>query len=393
MKGKDKRPIFVVGFPRSGTTLLAAMLAGHSQLSCGPETRFFQFLAKSDPEDVLFNWPDNALDFLYSVPLMDIPVPDQFDLSRAKIRSYLSRHNPSISVMLSSLCEQFMIDEGKSRWVEKSPEHLRHVHTIRKYFPEAPIIRIIRDPRDAALSMIRMPWGTNDYLGAILLWRQYDDLSSSFFYNDLNSYSLYYEELVKSPESSLRKICDFLDERFEPGMLDTSKSAPSVITSLEPWKQTTLNPVDKSRINVWKRELSEDDNRQTEAVIGDRLRNYRFETVEHFDNVANVYPSIYKLFEYRDFLDRFLERGFRFWSTDQDGKKKALIFIGEPDRDKWLSASKPRRWFNALRIVGEVILGKLRRQEIYWVKNELRPAGTGITSKFISLAFKYTLES
>ena len=87
---KSNAPIFVVGVPRSGTTLLAAMLAAHGSLSCGTETRFFHFLSQTDAEKLIKaeNWPDSATDFLFKLKLVDIPVPEHYALRKEQIRAY-----------------------------------------------------------------------------------------------------------------------------------------------------------------------------------------------------------------------------------------------------------------------------------------------------------------
>ena len=62
-------PIFVVGVPRSGTTLLAAMLSAHSRMSCGPETHLFPWVSRVDGERLCDKdlWPDTATEFLSSI--------------------------------------------------------------------------------------------------------------------------------------------------------------------------------------------------------------------------------------------------------------------------------------------------------------------------------------
>ncbi|MDT8305503.1 MAG: sulfotransferase, partial [Anaerolineae bacterium] len=66
----NKPPIFVVGVQRSGTTLLAALLAAHSRMSCGPETHFFRWLAEEEEPSRLCradSWPETAVSFLSAI--------------------------------------------------------------------------------------------------------------------------------------------------------------------------------------------------------------------------------------------------------------------------------------------------------------------------------------
>ena len=171
-----KTPVFVVGIPRSGTTLLAAMLAAHSRLSCGPETRFFRFLDKTHPHELFKSWPDNAVNFLLNITLIK-SVPEHYGLTKDQLDSYLTKREPSIPVILSSLTEQYMQRAGKNRWVEKSPEHILFVDDIRRYFPHSLIIRILRDPRDTVLSMMKTPWAPHDFVAALFYRRKIDEKS------------------------------------------------------------------------------------------------------------------------------------------------------------------------------------------------------------------------
>src|SRR5262249_35614363 len=166
---KRSAPVFVVGVPRSGTTLLTALLGAHSRLSCSPESAFFAKLSKSNIDELLdsSHWPVRALDFLYSIRIGDVPVPDRYAIPREALISYLKSRRPSPPAMLEALTQQYMIAVGKRRWVEKTPKHLVHASMIRRYYPHSPIIRIVRDPRDLALSLMSVPFGTNTFLGGL----------------------------------------------------------------------------------------------------------------------------------------------------------------------------------------------------------------------------------
>lgn len=385
-------PIFVVGVPRSGTTLLAAMLAAHRQLSCGTETRFFHFLSQVDVGELIKpeNWPDDAIDFLFNMKLVDIPVPEHYALGREQIKAYLDDKTACVPNILSSLTEQFMFREGKKRWVEKSPEHLLFVRDIRKYFPQSPIIQIMRDPRDVALSLNKAPWAPSDFLDAILLWRKYDLSSLDFFQNDQNSLIVHYELLLQSPEDELKKICDFIGEPFETTMLDTSRSANNLVTRKDSWHRIVDKPVDVSRIGVWKRELPESFNRLAEALIGDRIRAYGYECIESFETLAKVYPSLEILVNQRPIFDELVDKGVRFWSYRADEDIKISLYVGLPDNDKWLRHTIPQRWGDILRIISKICWDKLTGRSIYWIRNQILEKKPSYAAKMISSIFRLT---
>lgn len=184
-------PIFIVGILRSGTTLLAAMLGSHSRIDCGPETHFFRYLAMFSEKNLVSrkSWPIEAVDFISSLKLNGEKVHKHFGLSISQIELFLKYQNPSVATMLESLTQLHAKQAGKSRWVEKTPNHMLHLCAIRKHYPLSPIIRIIRDPRDAALSITKLPWASKSALANLFLCDEWNRKSVAFFDDDFNSFN------------------------------------------------------------------------------------------------------------------------------------------------------------------------------------------------------------
>ncbi|OGR95850.1 MAG: hypothetical protein A2V88_13220 [Elusimicrobia bacterium RBG_16_66_12] len=271
-------PIFIVGVPRSGTTLLAAMMGAHSRLGCGPETHFFRGLLEVDVDRLcrLDSWPGRAVDFLFSIRHVGRPVPENYGICRQSLETCLARKTPGVDSILSALTETYALSLGKSRWVEKTPYHLLCLSQIRRHFPDSPVVRIVRDPRDASLSLSRMPWGGVGFMGALCRWKDWDSRSSHFFGSDGRAYTLRYEDLLRSPETELRKLCGFIGERFEDSMRDTARSCLHVNRMDEPWKRMSGRPLDESRVYAWRRHLSKTQNRMAEALLWERLKAYGY---------------------------------------------------------------------------------------------------------------------
>src|SRR5690606_7190047 len=85
-------PIVIVGAPRSGTTLLAAILASHSRICCGQETHFFSKLGSSAVEEALNDpeWPRQATVLLASLDLSGQAVHELYGVTREEISDYLA---------------------------------------------------------------------------------------------------------------------------------------------------------------------------------------------------------------------------------------------------------------------------------------------------------------
>jgi len=131
---------------------------------------------------------------------------------------YRRCENFSVSGVFEALARHDAKADKDMIWGDKSPSYIRHVPLIKKLFPEAKIIHIIRDVRDYCLS-INKAWGKN-MLRAAQRWA--DDVTKAKkdaenFKEDY--FELRYEDLLEAPNDQLKKLCSFLSIKYEPRML------------------------------------------------------------------------------------------------------------------------------------------------------------------------------
>ena len=253
-------PVFVVGGPRSGTTLLSAMLAAHSAFDCGPETHFlsrWSRMARSERERILdpADWPERATSYVCSLSLGKQPIYPMYDLGREEIRAWLAVRPPSLATMLESLTAQRAVRAGALRWVEKTPRHLETPQLITETWPDARILRIVRDPRDAAVSLTKVPFGTPSLLTNLSVLARMSEASADFYRESDAALTVRYEDLVAAPERELRRICEFVAVDYEPGMLEDRSGATGVAAAHEWWKGDATGPLDRSRSGRWAEEM------------------------------------------------------------------------------------------------------------------------------------------
>jgi hypothetical protein len=261
-------PIFVVGVPRSGTTLLATLLSSHSRISCGAETHFFPYLEANYQKALSIlkpsRWTDEAARFMTSLTVEDYHVHELFGVTPEAICRYLRTRSPSIQALLESLTVQQMRATQKGRWLEKTPNHILHLKTIRNLYPSAAIVRIVRDPRDSAYSIAaNLPWASNSPLENAYLISEWHRKSQPFFARDHLNYTLRYEDLVAQPKETLGTLCAFIQEPFEPTMLTTEAAAKYTVHEHEPWKKKVAQEISQDRCYTWKKQKRD---RQVEAV-------------------------------------------------------------------------------------------------------------------------------
>jgi hypothetical protein len=238
MKQKLTTNIFLVGCPRSGTTLLQSLLAAHSDILSFPETKFFMYLIPEyEPRRKFFGIIPRRLKTV---------VKDFLDkIERAeKIKQFSQR------IFIKQYVKQFIkiLDEltfaqGKSIWLEKTPGHVQKISVIKKYVPDAKFIHIVRNGSDVVASLYevtqkypkvwRGPW---DIDTCIDRWINDIEITRRYI-NQPNHTLVRYEDLVANPEKVLRKLCEFIGVEFSETMLEDYRDvAKQLIRDREKWK-------------------------------------------------------------------------------------------------------------------------------------------------------------
>ena len=261
-------PFFIVGCPRSGTTLLSVLLDRHSRLCVPPETGFFAEVAPALPSrddesllDTLRGWPR----------LPELRVTPEAVLER------LGGSPPSIAGVLTAILELYAEAEGKARCGEKTPQHLPHVPIILEHFPGARIVCLLRDGRDVALSLRAMPWGPPTLTAAAELWSTFARLADDFAQQHPDQFRfVYYEKLVTQPGQVLPEVMAFLGERFEPRQLQPHVSSAVVLSRSRPWKGQALGPIDPSRIGKRRHEATAAENTLLDELLSEALRRHGY---------------------------------------------------------------------------------------------------------------------
>src|SRR4051794_17280172 len=131
-------PFFIVGVPRSGTTLLRQMLRGHPRLAVPPESHFVP---------AALNAPSGAA--ALELILRDEHFADwQVDAADVRRRATTSDMTPA-SVVRAAF-ETYAQAQGRPRWGDKTPAYVLHMPLLAEAFPGARFVHIIRDGRDVA---------------------------------------------------------------------------------------------------------------------------------------------------------------------------------------------------------------------------------------------------
>jgi len=377
-------PVFVVGMSRSGTTLLSAMLSAHSRLDCGPESHLLSAHRRLPPEEQAglvdpSTWPDRAADFVADLENRGHRIIEAFGLTRSDTLSWLADRPPSIAAILESLTAQHAERVGAARWVEKTPRHLLTLETIREAWPEAFVVRIVRDPRDVALSLTGMPFAEDTQVGNLVRIDYDDRHSRHFFATDPRVMTLRYEDLVTEPGRELGRVCDFIGEDYEPGMLDRRDSAADVIAEHEWWKGSVSGALDTSRVGRWRTEMSSEVQRFAALHLARYLDEHGYEGSRRPAARVAVIP-VGDAVTARDEALLLGLSGHDLGVVRPSPRRvadlrrqKRLVFVGERGQlDPLRNGKAVERAINTIGLAALLMTRRLKRRPVRWVRQATR---------------------
>ena len=367
--GTATSPIFIVGSGRSGTTLTASILDRHSALATGPETGFFRTFP-AVRERVLNDpaWPDQAVRFLMSLNRMMGNVAANYGLSDAQLRDTLQGRSRTPGAVLDALCGTYAAMNGARRWVEQTPTHILSVRQIRQEWPEAPIIRLLRDPRGVAASYLKVPFGPGTAVGAAFLWQLHDDAARATLDGDPHATIVSYEALLANPQAEVRRICAFIGEAFEPGMLGSPEAAEQPATERPSWLTSVV--IDSSRAEAWHAELSAPDQERVTLICGVGMERHGYSGARTAPQSVTLHPYDEPVSTATALLEEAADRGIAFRPPSAEtpnGRRRPILFWGRPRRLRWTDSpvgSTPRSLGGWARVI---VRGRLRKQPLLWV--------------------------
>ena len=208
-------------------------------------------------------------------------------------------HDRKVSRMPEVIDALFRINaegEGKVRWLDKTPYYILHIPTLIATYPDAQFVHIIRDGRDAALSMLERATEIrvfNVSAGA-RLWQRYVEAGrdagrrlSPGQYHELR-----YEDMLADPISTVQRLCEFLGEEYSDKVIDFQKST-------DPKTRTPLlkQGLQESNREKWRASMTPRQIRTFESIAGDTLQACGYEPafpVQPLNPVAGAINEIHQ---------------------------------------------------------------------------------------------------
>ncbi|MER7501075.1 sulfotransferase [Nonomuraea pusilla] len=273
------RPVFVIGCPRSGTTMLQLMLHSHPRMAVPPETRFlvpvyyrrrsWGDLRAPQRRKALAEWIATERTTKFRELKID---KDEY------VRQCVEGPG-SLGSIIGTAFRMYAERFGKERWGDKRPSYVKQVDMLLRLFPDAQFIHLIRDGRDCVASLKEMPWFTLDSFHAVSTWAEAIDAGNRLR-KSLPAdtyYELRYEDLTDDPSTELKKICHFLEEDYSPAMISPREAASVAVPLHKVWHSNTHGEVTRSRVGSWANRLEDWEIAIAEHVLGDRLEANGYE--------------------------------------------------------------------------------------------------------------------
>lgn len=279
-------PVFIVGYPRSGTTLLQGLLATQTGIYSLPETHYFNVIEKEISVDgdghILPACLDNVFEKIRE------KMEFQFDEEEKGVIYRLTEEKKCTSKTLFECIVAYFLrpQPGKNsfpasfRWLEKTPYHANFLDRIAMFYPAVQILHIVRHPVPAVYSRKRnFPYNKETPVSRLAAhWNHIQQNVERFKEQSPGTvYSLRYEDLVKDPGKELETITAFLNIPFDAAAISRAAQAtrPFILAS-EPWKQADLKKDGTDTNDTYKETITNADADAVEKITADRMQTYGY---------------------------------------------------------------------------------------------------------------------
>ena len=268
-------PFFIFGCPRSGTSLLSAMLGAHPNLAIPDESHLYDNIYPIVERHGKLSHASTRTQLVAEILRTEHIKMWRPPPSLAKTLGAITR--PDFHGIVDGLLGAWASTHGKPRWGEKTPQHTLRWRTILAGFPNAQVIHLIRDGRDVMLSYKAAFFGPKHVYPLAIRWQQYLAAAEEAraFLGKKAFLQVRYEDLLAAPEEELKRICTFLGEKFAPEMLAFYQDC-STARRDQRNARNLRSPVMTGNTGKWRTQMTKRELRIFEAVAGISLARHAY---------------------------------------------------------------------------------------------------------------------
>jgi hypothetical protein len=287
------RPVFVVGAPRTGTTLVRDILNRHPEVHLFDEVHFFERIWDERARWGDLSDPDArraAIDRLLGI-VQEFGSDKEVThaLTADAFAERMQKEGGSYAGLLAALLKTGAELKGATIWGDSSPQDVLYLPKIFEWFPDARVIALVRDPRDFLSSY------KNYHRRGVASYRErYNPLTNSILWRSSMTAVLEagsapwgqavlrmrYEDLVREPDAQVRRLCAHVGITYIPDMLDVPRSNSSFTPDAE---TTAKRGITRGSIDRWKTSLTPTEIWIAERITGRCMDEFEYERTSNQD--------------------------------------------------------------------------------------------------------------
>ncbi|MDO6776601.1 sulfotransferase [Shewanella sp. 3_MG-2023] len=282
----NRTQFFVLGNPRSGTSMFRLMLNSHPEIVVPPECGFAHWLSDK------YMAQDFDQEEIYEVFSEDVFNSKKFEtwhLEQKDILEVLLENKPTsyeCAIQCVYLAYAKIKSNGKDPAVlgDKNNYFIDHILELKAIFPKAKFILLIRDGRDVACSYLQIEKDDISSIYKPSLSQSIEDIACEWVLNNekvlrevgSELFITRYEDLLSVPEETLSKVCEYLNLSFDQHMLSFYKKNDEPKEFLQ-WKSKTLEKIDKDNVAKYKKILEPKEIENFNEIAIDMLKKFKYE--------------------------------------------------------------------------------------------------------------------
>ncbi len=254
-------PLFVIGAPRSGNTLVRRVLMASGQIYIPPETYVFGEIIARWPRWFALSWREKV--WMVCAYFDRHPHRDDMEIGSlspfAELACALPRSQQNLRSLYDCLYAFMAREHGftEQRWGDKTPWNTYYLHHIVKKYPDAQYLYLVRDGRDVIASQVKAGFGS--LLEAANRWVEANSSCLNTLNNKrLSTMTVRYEALVTAPVTSFEAIYNWAGLSFQQRFLEEVPARLADVGRLDHHAQV-MRPITDSSIGRWKETMSESD--------------------------------------------------------------------------------------------------------------------------------------
>ena len=278
------QPFFILGNPRSGTSLLRLMLNSHPEVTVPPECGFLLWLAKDYAHQLEYN---SQTYINFTEDLFRTKKFETWNIKKNDLLESIKREKPkTYNEMTCLVYRQYAKKNSKTPLIhgDKNNYYINEMNSIDQLFPASKKIFIIRDGRDVAASYLKIrnreiksQYKPNlpSLISEIAYQWQKSTFNAQLRSGNASSCIIRYEDLVQKPAQTLSTICKHLNIYYTDEMLSFYLTNDEPAEFLQ-WKAKTQHPVDTSSLGSYKKELTQEQIESFEQHAQSALKAFHY---------------------------------------------------------------------------------------------------------------------